>query len=202
MRYCGFAGIGTIQKSAALLLLGGVLAFSGHAVAQCADDTPGGLRSNGIQGAVAYTKKVPNSGVIGITIDLKNTTRNIAHVMTVGNYYVSSSSGGRYSKTSGEVGASFCLRSSGDDTGNLSACMKDRSDDITNYSDIDACGTARITLYFINESGKDAPPGSTLNYIYRAIVRYSPVSEDPLLADKPASQPRIVTLNFPPIPSP
>ncbi len=185
---------------AAILMLG-TLAHLRNATAQCAtDETPATVASAGIQGTIESARPMPNNErAITISIKLRNLTQYTAHILTVGNYKISSSAGALLDKYE-DSGLNFCKQSASDKE-NPSACLRVEADQISAFNEIPPCKSIRGTMAFTGYNGIDLKSGdSILNYTYKGIVRFSPVETDPLLIDKPPGPPHIVTLVFPPQP--
>jgi hypothetical protein len=186
-----------VAKSASMLLLSSLLGVSEGIAGQCSNETPEGIKSNGIQGDIVSA--IPLQGRIALTIKLSNITKNVAHLMAVGNTALSLNTGISLQKSTGETGINFCMHQASN-AENLAECEERDAGELSNYSEIGGCESITPTLYFGFVSPQDIKSGNTINYSFKGIVRYSPPSTDFMLADKPPSPPRTVTLNFPPIP--
>jgi hypothetical protein len=191
-----------LTKSIVALLIGSSLGFPENAVAQCSEDeNPGSVSSDGIQGTVlSISPMKSNTRSIALNINIRNSTKYTAHILTVGNFNLSSDSGAQIIKQEiPSPGLNICKQDSTEKR-NPDACLRAEGNDINTYNEIPACGSIKGTMYYLSVNGIDIKAGDNiLNYTYKAIVRFSPAEPDPLLADKPASPPRIVTLVFPPI---
>lgn len=186
-----------LAKVAGFLLVGGVLGFSNNVAAQC-KETAGALKSTGIQGIITSALLNKTNRTVALTIELQNLTNNIAHILSAGNLQMSSNAGAQLN-ISAESNINFCQRGSYDKD-SLNYCMRDEANNISMYNDLGPCDSLRGTLYFTYNTSTniEVNVGNTLNWSYRAIVRFSPADE--IASDKPPSPPRIATLNFPPIP--
>ena len=158
----------------------------------------GYIPSIDIQGGVISAVIVPATKGIALSFELKNLTANTAHILVVGNFNMSANSGADFVKTRTN-GINICQYGS-DDKISIDHCMKSEADNMNMYNDVGACEALRGTIYFGQAVNSVAvKSGDTLNYALKMIVRFTPPSSDPLLADKPASAARIATLNLPPI---
>jgi hypothetical protein len=181
------------------LLSVGLINFASNAVAQCAlPPDSGAIKSSGIQGSIVSVIDQPRDNKLAITIALQNLTNQTAHILTVGNLQLATSSGAAMNETCCAANINVCVHSTFD-AENMGECMTRDVDSLNEFTDIDPCGKILGTIYFQYGGPKDSPAGKTINYTFRAIARFSEANSDPSVADKPPSPPHKVTLNFPPL---
>ncbi len=188
---------------AQVIVIGGAMNFFNPARAQCPlDASPGTVTDHDIEGQVESLKLVPTrSNSIAIALKLRNTTKYTAHIITVGNFKLSSGSGAQLGKYD-DVALNICQESTSDKE-NPGECLQRQSDNLSQFNEIAPCGAIRGTLYFGSTNGMDLKSGDALlNYVYKGIVRFSENSGGPMAADKPAGPPHIATMAFQPLPIP
>lgn len=154
--------------------------------------------SHGIRGAVVAAALVPSVSHVTITIQLTNTTNNLAHLMSVGSLGASSP-GIKLLRVPGDAGLTMCAEEPFDDV-NAAKCRSKFGDDLTRYHDIGPNESVRAMIEFYPVNGVLPKPGSILSYSFLGFVRYSDDSDNTLKADQPPGPIHTVTLNFPPLP--
>ena len=191
-----------LTKWVGVLVVGGCLGFSNNAAAQCPpDETPGTMIDNNIQGTVVSLKTLPDgSNKVLLVVKLRNLTKYKAHILTVGNFNMSVSSGARLEKYEAS-GLNICQQEWNNDKENPQACSRKEGEDISSFTDFPSCGSVYGTLYFRGNNGIDVKPGEVvLNYMYKGLVRFSESESGPMVAETPAGPLHTVTLVFPPQP--
>jgi hypothetical protein len=189
--------MGVLTWVVGCLLLAGSLGWAVRAAAQCASEIPNGIKSNGIQGSVESAIPLQGS-TLALTLKLDNLTRNVAYVLAVGNYSMSSNTGAQLHNAGRVVGINYCSHVL-NDAQNLRVCKEREAQNIDSYKEIGPCQSIRVSMYFAMSGGPDIKSGNTVDYSFQGLVRYQPETDDPLKADMPLSPIRNVTLNFPPI---